>query len=122
MIRRPPRSTLFPYTTLFRSRSGTTQVFRPLGAKTLLELPLHIQDGALFYPKRLDLSESQAEQCCGELIENATRLGGVLTVLWHDRSHGPERFWGGVFARVGGRLEFAQPRFCPAAQAVRLVL
>src|SRR3712207_8982550 len=23
MIRRPPRSTLFPYTTLFRSRSGT---------------------------------------------------------------------------------------------------
>src|SRR5437016_11100989 len=24
MIRRPPRSTLFPYTTLFRSRSGAT--------------------------------------------------------------------------------------------------
>src|SRR2546430_7304553 len=24
MIRRPPRSTLFPYTTLFRSRHGTT--------------------------------------------------------------------------------------------------
>src|SRR3989442_11567941 len=28
MIRRPPRSTLFPYTTLFRSQP----VFRPLGA------------------------------------------------------------------------------------------
>src|SRR3712207_8084613 len=26
MIRRPPRSTLFPYTTLFRSRSGTREV------------------------------------------------------------------------------------------------
>src|SRR3712207_7635509 len=25
MIRRPPRSTLFPYTTLFRSRSSTTR-------------------------------------------------------------------------------------------------
>src|SRR5258706_2082620 len=25
MIRRPPRSTLFPYTTLFRSRSGAPQ-------------------------------------------------------------------------------------------------
>src|SRR3712207_8865615 len=25
MIRRPPRSTLFPYTTLFRSRSGARQ-------------------------------------------------------------------------------------------------
>src|SRR4051794_41490587 len=26
MIRRPPRSTLFPYTTLFRSRGGTGRV------------------------------------------------------------------------------------------------
>src|SRR3712207_8903427 len=26
MIRRPPRSTLFPYTTLFRSRSGVTGI------------------------------------------------------------------------------------------------
>src|SRR3712207_8652988 len=26
MIRRPPRSTLFPYTTLFRSRGGVEQV------------------------------------------------------------------------------------------------
>ncbi|OLB87869.1 MAG: hypothetical protein AUI12_05920 [Acidobacteria bacterium 13_2_20CM_2_57_6] len=99
-------------------RSGTTQVFRPLGAKTLLELPLHIQDGALFYPKRLDLSESQAEQCCGELIENATRLGGVLTVLWHDRSHGPERFWGGFYARLVDRLKSANAWFATAAQAV----
>ena len=41
-------------------RNGTTQVFRPLGAQTLLELPLHIQDGALFYPQRLDLSEPEA--------------------------------------------------------------
>src|SRR5256714_5739253 len=28
MIRRPPRSTLFPYTTLFRSRSGTATTWR----------------------------------------------------------------------------------------------
>src|SRR5574340_1604330 len=28
MIRRPPRSTLFPYTTLFRSRSTTRQIHR----------------------------------------------------------------------------------------------
>src|SRR5258708_20598658 len=30
MIRRPPRSTLFPYTTLFRSPVGTTVVYSPL--------------------------------------------------------------------------------------------
>src|SRR2546426_9239011 len=29
MIRRPPRSTLFPYTTLFRSRGRTVSVRRP---------------------------------------------------------------------------------------------
>src|SRR2546422_3301896 len=28
MIRRPPRSTLFPYTTLFRSAGGALDVFR----------------------------------------------------------------------------------------------
>src|SRR2546428_8257520 len=31
MIRRPPRSTLFPYTTLFRSRSARAPVVRRLG-------------------------------------------------------------------------------------------
>src|SRR5947207_4030172 len=29
MIRRPPRSTLFPYTTLFRSRAARERVLRP---------------------------------------------------------------------------------------------
>src|SRR3712207_7234584 len=32
MIRRPPRSTLFPYTTLFRSQSLVAQGLRPLDA------------------------------------------------------------------------------------------
>src|SRR3712207_7048906 len=34
MIRRPPRSTLFPYTTLFRSRPGGRDPFRPLRRAT----------------------------------------------------------------------------------------
>src|SRR5207247_325007 len=45
-------------------RNGTGQVFRPLGTASLLELPLHIQDGALFYPQQLDLSETEAEGRC----------------------------------------------------------
>src|ERR1041384_3329509 len=32
MIRRPPRSTLFPYTTLFRSLRPTVSALRPAGA------------------------------------------------------------------------------------------
>jgi hypothetical protein len=78
-------------------RNGTTQPFRPAGATTLLELPLHIQDGALFYPGRLDLSTTEAWTCCARLVANAVRYGGVLTVLWHDRSHAPERFWGDFY-------------------------
>src|SRR6266704_2204826 len=34
MIRRPPRSTLFPYTTLFRSRGGPLARSRPGGTPT----------------------------------------------------------------------------------------
>src|SRR2546426_7282910 len=34
MIRRPPRSTLFPYTTLFRSRVGKRQRVAPRGLPT----------------------------------------------------------------------------------------
>src|SRR3712207_8842235 len=36
MIRRPPRSTLFPYTTLFRSFSFHPQVYRADGEKVRL--------------------------------------------------------------------------------------
>src|SRR5438132_6520685 len=38
LIRRPPRSTLFPYTTLFRSRNRCTQWRRALAANHLGDL------------------------------------------------------------------------------------
>src|SRR5689334_24406429 len=40
MIRRPPRSTLFPYTTLFRSHVGAVDVFA-------LALPVDVAQSAL---------------------------------------------------------------------------
>jgi hypothetical protein len=99
-------------------RCGTTQVFRPLDAQTLLELPLHIQDGALFYPKRMNLTESQAQRTCEGFIERAQRFGGVLTLLWHDRSHGPERFWGDFYADLVKRLKRLPVWFGTASQVV----
>src|SRR3712207_7023048 len=42
MIRRPPRSTLFPYTTLFRSRHHPGHVLGPRGRR-----------GDLLHPRRL---------------------------------------------------------------------
>src|SRR5256885_3891737 len=41
MIRRPPRSTLFPYTTLFRSVSALQQI---IGARAMLNCELFIFD------------------------------------------------------------------------------
>jgi hypothetical protein len=99
-------------------RAGTTQVFRPLGTRRLLELPMHIQDGALFYSNRLDLSEPEAWERCGGIIDDAGRFGGVLTCLWHDRSHGPERFWGDFYARLVGKLRTMNVWFGSAGQVV----
>jgi hypothetical protein len=99
-------------------RNGTAQVFRPAGAESLLELPLHIQDGALFYPQKLDLSEPEAEKRCAAFIDRACSFGGVLTLLWHDRSHGPERFWGEFYIRLIERLKAANAWFGTAGQIV----
>ena len=99
-------------------RAGTSQVFRPFGTKTLLELPMHIQDGALFFSERLDLPEPEAWNRCERLLRQAREIGGVLTLLWHDRSHGPERFWGGFYARLVGVLRRSGVWFGSAAQVV----
>lgn len=108
----------FGYNETVGYRAGTSQVFRPIGALRLLELPLHIQDGALFYPQRLDLSEPEAEKRCKELMDFAEQLGGVLTILWHDRSHAPERFWGDFYIRLVEVLKSSDVWFATAGQAV----
>jgi hypothetical protein len=108
----------FGYNETIGYRAGTGQVYRPLGAQTLLELPLHIQDGALFYPQRLNLSEAEAEKRCRALIDNARSFGGVLTLLWHDRSHGPERFWGDFYVKLLGVLKSSDAWFGTAGQVV----
>lgn len=81
-------------------RAGTSQVFRPLCAERLLEVPLHIQDVALFYPAFLDLTEAAAWKRCEAVLHECRSHCGVLTVLWHMRSLAPERLWGGFYARL----------------------
>lgn len=81
-------------------RAGTTQVYKPLQAHHLLELPLHVMDTALFYPGYLDLTFEEATKRIGEFIGDAHQFGGVITFNWHDRSIAPERLWGEFYASL----------------------
>jgi hypothetical protein len=78
-------------------RAGTTQVFRPLLAERLLELPLHIQDSALFFPGRMNCTEQEALNLCERILGWTQGLGGVSTLSWHERSLVPERQWDGAY-------------------------
>jgi hypothetical protein len=108
----------FGYNRTIGYRAGTTQVYKPLSARTLLELPLHVMDTALFYPSYMNASANEAAYFTRALIENATHLGGVVTVNWHDRSIAPERLWGDSYIELLARLNEAGAWFATAAQAV----
>jgi hypothetical protein len=99
-------------------RAGTSQVFKHPDVDHLLELPLHIMDTALFYPSYLNLSDEQAGAAMLPLIENAARFGGVVTINWHDRSLGPERFWDEAYVNLLRDLRARTPWFATASQTV----
>src|SRR2546426_2356328 len=81
MIRRPPRSTLFPYTTLFRSRKAAGGLLRQEGSngrdQVHPEHAFHLREGRLFVlagggkrvPDELDLGRSilRSEEHTSEL-------------------------------------------------------
>src|SRR2546430_6269696 len=54
MIRRPPRSTLFPYTTLFRSRACTDELFRIVREEALYDRPIAERHRIIFYVGHLE--------------------------------------------------------------------
>src|SRR2546425_12786793 len=90
MIRRPPRSTLFPYTTLFRSRklpseppASTQEVSEsevPVHAES--EVPVHVHRFAARVP-----SDSKGSECqCG--IHTAEAASALRR--WEERRAGKE--------------------------------
>jgi len=99
-------------------RAGTTQAFGPLEARQILELPMHVMDTALFYHSYLGLTRREAKRLVGSMIENASRLGGCLTINWHDRSLAPERLWGGLYAEILQELKDRGAWFATAGEAV----
>src|SRR5690348_17460170 len=65
MTRRPPRSTLFPYTTLFRSQAGAGRlqpVFDLIPQGGLAQRALHSLGDVAFAGERVDRSEEHTSE------------------------------------------------------------
>ncbi|MFZ0640140.1 MAG: hypothetical protein WAN33_11955 [Candidatus Acidiferrales bacterium] len=99
-------------------RAGTTQVYKPVQAAVLLELPLHAMDTALFFPNHLHLSSEEANQRIRAIVASAVQFGGCLTFNWHDRSIAPERLWGDTYEALIEELKNQRAWFATATQAV----
>ena len=99
-------------------RAGTSQVFRPPGVSRLLELPMQVMDTALFYPCYRNLSPRAARAAVQVIVEQVTRLGGALTINWHDRSIAPERWWDGFYRDLIADLKRRGAWFATAGDAV----
>src|SRR2546430_7414678 len=91
MIRRPPRSTLFPYTTLFRSRRrrGGRGAAEPDGRRAIHVLPEH-RPGAAGLGVRIVLGrseehtselQSQSNLVCRLLLEKKKKTDTKLTLI-----------------------------------------
>jgi hypothetical protein len=98
-------------------RAGTSQAFKPFDASSMLELPMHVMDTALFFPSHMGLSERAAMDRVVPMIDHAVLHGGVLTVNWHDRSIAPERLWGDFYASLLRELTGRSAWFATASQA-----
>lgn len=60
---------------------------------SVLELPLIVQDGALFKGKGLGVDKDVAFEYVKLLAERVRAVGGVLTLLWHPASYVHDEWW-----------------------------
>jgi hypothetical protein len=108
----------FGYNDAVGFRAGTTQAFCPLSAERMLELPLNIQDSAMFYSDRMRLSEEEGLGACKAIIQSVSSSGGALTVNWHTRSLSPERLWGDFYAELLREIQEHRVWFGTAQEVV----
>src|SRR2546426_11430059 len=95
MIRRPPRSTLFPYTTLFRSREvagarGLTVELRPISATTPAPCAPRVQETIEAACADLGLASRRLYSAAGHDAQNlaaVTDAGMIFIPSRGGRSH-----------------------------------
>jgi hypothetical protein len=99
-------------------RSGTAQAYRMSGGDSVMELPLIVQDTAMFFKGRMALDEKKAAIKCAKLIERIQNSGGVFTVNWHQRSIAPERNWERFYLDLINEVKSCGPWFTTCRRAV----
>src|SRR5260370_6086834 len=82
MIRRPPRSTLFPYTTLFRSQRDSKNSFHE--DRSPWARLCHAQGRSEEHTSEL---QSHLNLVCRLLLEKKKRTGGKVKILRHFTTH-----------------------------------
>src|SRR3712207_7033601 len=96
MIRRPPRSTLFPYTTLFRSSASCTRVrfTRCLRAKVCSQLMVLFRDQSKRLRSEEHTSELQSRQylVCRLLLEKKKNSTFYTSTTRHRSCRLPSPF------------------------------
>src|SRR5438132_9466034 len=80
MIRRPPRSTLFPYTTLFRSLVEVHDVAGVVGVQQAVA-PVHLPYRPLEHARRLVVVRHHRQSEVRQRDRKSTRLNSSHTVI-----------------------------------------
>ena len=99
--------------------AGTAQVLRSLGSNELFELPLLIQDTAMFFPSRMGLNEDEAFVLCQSIIDKVSDFGGVLVINWHDRSLAPERLWDRFYTELLNEIKSRRVWFGTGSEVIQ---
>src|SRR2546430_4427598 len=77
MIRRPPRSTLFPYTTLFRSPSGSEGNAQPASGACAIALPASVP-ARIVAARSLLADDNRSEEHTSELQSQSNLVCRLL--------------------------------------------
>ncbi|MDW8146125.1 MAG: polysaccharide deacetylase family protein [Roseiflexaceae bacterium] len=79
-------------------RAGTSFPYwcwdhRTQSALPILEIPLHVMDGALFTTNALEYDAELAVHHCIQLMDRVAQVGGCLTLNWHPNYLNDSKWW-----------------------------
>ena len=112
MIRRPPRSTLFPYTTLFRSSMSERRLLRsPNVTATVWVLKSRISSRSIAATARRRSHSSSSSKCCTRRRSSPRPMSGGSCKNWGSRWRFPRRTCSSGQSRSSGRRRNHRPAF-----------